>query len=101
MRGVMERPQHPGDVVDRGAFELTHAQRPGRLSFEVDDDEVLPRVQDLPQVIVAVNTDAEAGDLAIAQQPEAPVESFLEIEDSLGLSLRTVGKAGEAPAQER
>src|SRR5207302_8045612 len=47
-----------GDVAHRQALEAALVERAGRLALEVDDHEVVAGVQDLAEVIVAVDSDA-------------------------------------------
>src|SRR5688500_17343103 len=63
--GVMERAHHAGHVAQRRAFDPPLGERPRRCAFEVDDDEVLARVQHLSQMIVAVDANTMRRDLAI------------------------------------
>ena len=51
---VVERAQHAGDVAQRRMLRAPLRERPRRLAFEVDDDEVVARDQHLAEVIVAV-----------------------------------------------
>src|SRR2546428_12624136 len=71
VRCVMERAQHPGHVAQRATLDAALAERPRRLAFEVDDDEVVAGEKDLAEVIVAVDADAEASD--------APVDHFSKV----------------------
>ena len=64
VRRVVERAEHAGDVAERAALDAALAQRPQRLAFEIDDDEVVAGVEDLAEVVVAVRADALAGDPA-------------------------------------
>ena len=51
---VVERAQHAGHVAQRRMLGAPLVERPARLAFEVDDDEVVLRQQHLAEVIVAV-----------------------------------------------
>ena len=72
----MEGAQHPGDVAQCAALDAALAQRPRRLPFEVDDDEVVAGMQHLPEVIVAVRADAQAGDAAVENAPDPLLDFF-------------------------
>src|SRR4051812_9654851 len=76
VRRVMEGAQHPGDVPQRAALDAALAQWPRRLAFEVDDDEVVAGVQDLPEVIVAVRADAQACNAAVENAPDPLLDVF-------------------------
>ena len=68
--GVVEGAQHPGDVDQRGALEPPFADGPGRLPFEIDDDEVVAGPEHLAEVIVAVDSNALRVELAAQHAPE-------------------------------
>ena len=53
--GVLEGPQHAGDVAQRGIGPTPLLQRLSRLAFEVDEQPVLRRAEHLPQVQIAVD----------------------------------------------
>src|SRR5438132_9277904 len=74
--GVMEGSQHPGDVPEGRPLEPSDTKRSRRLPFEVDNHEVVARVEHLPEVVVAVATDVDRFDLPVARQPE-PVANLL------------------------
>jgi hypothetical protein len=54
---VLERPHHPGDIAQRGALEFALAQGSGWLAFEIENDKILPGVERLTEMIIAVNAD--------------------------------------------
>ena len=55
--GVLKRPHHPGDIAQRGALQFALAQRSGWLAFEIENDKILPGVERLTEMIIAVNPD--------------------------------------------
>src|SRR3954447_17667859 len=65
VRRVVEGPEHAGHVAQGAALDAALAQWPRRLALEVDDDEVVARVQHLAEVIVAVRTDTQACNPAV------------------------------------
>src|SRR5438093_12657555 len=54
----MERSQHAGDIADRRLLDSPLRERPGRLSLEVDNQVIFSRVEDLPEMKVAMNPGA-------------------------------------------
>src|SRR3954468_7958175 len=83
MRRVMEGAQHPGDVAQGAALDAALAQWPRRLAFEIDDDEVVASVQDLPKEIVAVRADAQACNAAVENAPYPLLDFFFAREQFL------------------
>lgn len=85
-RGV-ERAQHSGEITERRLLEAPHPQGPRGVSLEVDDDEVLARVEHLAEMIVSVTPLPHHLDLALPQQAQpAPEKRFL-LEQRAGLGL--------------
>ena len=54
--------EHRGYVTKSEALDPALGERALRLPFEIDDDEVIAREEDLAQVIVAVDTEANGVD---------------------------------------
>src|SRR6266550_4709645 len=83
--GVMEGSQHPGDVPEGRALEPSDTKGARRLAFEVDNHEVVARIEHLPEVVVTVATDVDRFDLPVARQPEPVANLLLELQDPLRL----------------
>ena len=81
VRSVVEGSQQSSDVPKGGAFEPSDAEGPGRLALEVDDDEILARVEDLPEMVIPMATEVDRCDLPIAKQPEPISHLSLELQD--------------------
>ena len=60
----MERAEHAGHIANGRSLDPPLGQRPGRFSLEIDDDVILARVQNLPQMEVAMDSGALGGDLS-------------------------------------
>src|SRR5437588_13014006 len=94
MRSVMEGAKHPGYVAQRATLDAALAQRPGRLAFKIDDDEVVAGVQHLAEVIVAVRANAQACNAAVENAADALLEflfarkQFLGCSDSFGATAQ-------------
>src|ERR1019366_10656754 len=84
VRGVMERSQHACDIAQRAALDAALAQRPGRLAFEIDDDEVVASLQNLPEVVVAMNADAKTAHPAIENPPRAFLQLLFPLQQLVG-----------------
>src|SRR6266705_4071107 len=72
---VVKRAQHAGDVFQCGPLEPPLAQRAGRLSFEIDDEEIFSRIEELAEMIVAMAPDTHGCYLA-AQKRTVTLEDF-------------------------
>ena len=96
IRRVVERPQHPGDVAQRSALDAALAERPRRLALEIDDHEIVARVEHLAEVIVAVRPDAQTADLVRQERPDALLQLRLVFQQ-----LLRVGILFRAAAEER
>ena len=57
-RSIAEAAQHAGNILQWRVFLAALFERPGGLAFKVDDQKVRLRVQQLAQMIVAVDTNA-------------------------------------------
>ena len=96
----VERPDHPGQIGKRRAFAA--GGRKARLAgpSNAGQHEVLPGVQEVPEVKVAVHSNAQGAGL----HPEKRFESLQKLrfagEHSLGFASRGRGEAGELLAQE-
>ena len=71
MRHVVERTDHRRDIPERGAFHSSFTDRLLRIAFEVDDHEVIARVQQLTQVIIAVAPNAPADERLVDKSAES------------------------------
>ena len=58
--GVIERTQHPADILVRAVLAPSFAQWPRRLAFKVDQVGIALDHQHLPQVQVAMHPDPQA-----------------------------------------
>ena len=74
--GVLKRTHHAGNVAQHGAFQFAFAQRSRRFAFKVENDEIFSGIEQLPEMIVAVNTDFRGIGAAI-EQPFFAREYFL------------------------
>ena len=70
--GVVEAAHHARHVLVGRPLQPPLADAPQRFALEVDDDEVLARVEHLAQVVVAVAADARRADWVAGQLAEAP-----------------------------
>src|SRR6266545_1216840 len=82
---VVERSEHPGNVAKGRSLDAPLRQRPCRFPFEVDDHEVLSRVQDLTEVEVAVHPDPLGVDLGLQEPAEPPPHGALQVQELDGL----------------
>jgi hypothetical protein len=98
--GVVEGADHAGDVAEWGAFEATFAEGTGGFAFEIDDEKVFAGVEDLAEVIVAVDADACGGEASFVNGAEAREDIGFAIEDGLGIGGDVVGEEFEAARQE-
>src|SRR3954452_5372751 len=83
MRRVVEGAEHAGHVAQGAALDAALAQWPRRLALEIDDDEVVARVQHLAEVIVAMGADAQTCNAAIENAPNALLYFFFAREQFL------------------
>src|SRR5947209_10012880 len=74
VRRVVEGTQHARDVAQCAALDAPFAQRPRRLALEIDDHEIIARVKYLPEVIVAMRTDAKSCNAAVQNAPDPLLE---------------------------
>src|SRR5688572_32928041 len=88
----MERAQHPRDVPERRAFDPAFAQRPCRLSLEIDNDEIPTRVEDLPEVIISVRANPRRIDFPLENRTIPSANIAFQVEDLLRSEERRVGK---------
>ena len=94
-RGVVERPDHAGDVAQAVVLAAPLGQRLGRRPVEVDDHEVLARVEHLFEVVVAVRADAQAGEALV----EVRLEHLQHLLLPADQAARVVGDAGREAAE--
>src|SRR5436305_3067244 len=74
--GILKRTHHACDIAQRGAFEFAFAQRPGRFAFKIENDKIFSGIEQLSQMIVAVNPDFSGIGSAI-EQPLFARKNFL------------------------
>src|SRR6266571_4058507 len=75
----MERSQHAGDIADRRLLDSPLRERPGGLSLEVDNQVIFSRVEDLPEMKVAMNPRAFGCYLSRKHRAEAIQHLSLKI----------------------
>ena len=95
--GVVQGADHAGQVEGGRALEPPPAERAARLALEVDDDEVLPGPEHLPEMEVAVTADPEGLDWAGAQ-PSQPLDDLLLALEHLAARRRWSGPSPRRPA---
>src|SRR6195256_2728882 len=97
---VAEGPQHPGHVPEGQPLEAALVKGASRFAFEIDDHEVMSRVQDLAEVVVAVDADPRRA-LAPAQELlEKARDARLELEHLLGFFPSVLWQPGQLGAKE-
>ena len=69
------------------------------LSLKINDDKILARVKDLPQVIVAVATDPHGRDLTIRNRSKACKHLPLAVKDLLGVLVYVLWEVLEVPTE--
>src|SRR5205085_1161166 len=62
---VLKRAHHTGDVAEGRAFEFALAHRTGGFAFEIENDKIFSGVEDLAEVIIAVNPNLSGVGFAI------------------------------------
>src|SRR5690606_14085070 len=97
---VVDGPQHPAHVVQRRALQAPHTEGQRGLPLEVDDVEVLARVEHLPQVVVPVAADARRLDLLPRDPAQQLIEVALRLEDPLRQGAHLVREAAPSPPQQ-
>src|SRR6266545_2546543 len=80
---VVERTDHPSDISERRPLEPSLGEGAAGVSFEVDDREVLPGVQELAKVVVPVTPDAHGLGRAVADRTEPLPDLLLEFEGAV------------------
>src|SRR4051794_27052374 len=98
--GVVEGAEHAADVFEGGVLEAGLGEGGGGLAFEVDDDEVAARVEDLAEVVVAVDAGAQGVELMVYQGLEADGDVILALHDGPGFFSGKLGERLEAALQE-
>src|SRR5690348_12702914 len=68
---VMKRAQHPGNVANGSALAPAVTQRARRLTFEIDNHEILAGIEHLPEVQIAMRANTQSGHLALEKIVEA------------------------------
>src|SRR5262249_37770018 len=68
LRRVVEGADQTGHVDERVALDGSLAERAPWLTLEVDERDVAAAIEDLPEVQVAVNTDAVAVEQALGER---------------------------------
>src|SRR5262249_7472092 len=89
-----------GDVLQRRALAASLGERARRLALEVDDDEVLAGIEDLPEVEVAMAADAAGGDLALQERVKDLQHARLEHDGAPHALGKRLGKRLEALARQ-
>ncbi|MNS95251.1 hypothetical protein D3C72_1295000 [compost metagenome] len=79
-RRIVEGPQHAADILVRAVFAPSFMQWPGRFAFEVDQVGIALDHQHLPQVQVAVYTNAQAARGLFAQRLYMAEDGFLVVQ---------------------
>ena len=77
------------------------ADRPARLTFEVDNHEIGAREQHLAEMIIAVAADARGDDAALHHGSEVLQHFGLAGHDRFGLTLDVVSEIAETAAEHR
>src|SRR2546425_1696895 len=98
---IVERPEHAGHVPQRGAFNPPLTERASRFSLEVDDDEILPCIEHLPEMIVAVAANAHGRNFPPEDRLEALEDVLFTVQNPLGLAAHCLRQPLEALTQER
>ena len=95
----MERPQHACNVPDRCLLDSPLRQRPGRLSFEIDDHVVFSRVEDLAEMEIAMNAGPLRRDFSREHRPEAAQHFRLKIQHLQCFVEHTAPECHQIPFQ--
>src|ERR1019366_7973929 len=66
-----------------------------RLAFEIDDDEVVASLQNLPEVVVAMNADAKTAHPAIENPPRAFLQLLFPLQQLVGGRISLSASAQE------
>src|SRR5439155_2097404 len=61
---ILKRAHHAGDVAQGGPLQLPLTQRPGRLAFKIQNNEIFSGIKNLTEMIIAM--DADLGGVAPA-----------------------------------
>ncbi len=96
---MVDRPHEARHVAERTALEPSLGEGPIRPSFEVHEDEVLTRVKDVVELVVAVDPDPPHVDLAGEERAHARPQRGLEREDSARETPRLLGEVVEPSPQ--
>src|SRR3954470_4392438 len=92
MRSVVERADHACDIAHRRTLDPPLAERPGRFAFEVDNDEIFPRIKNLAQMIVAMTADPQRVEAGFVNRAQTPQDFSLGGENALGRPPLRFGK---------
>src|SRR5207248_3400150 len=99
LRGVLEGADHRGNVAQRRAPAAPLRKRPGRVALEVEHHEVLAGVEELPEMVAAVDPAALRGQAVLQERLEALVEGIGAGEELLGKLDHLSGHLRGAKAQ--
>src|SRR5262249_32279763 len=102
VRHAIERTDHRGQVPRRVPFDSPLADRYLRITLEVDDHEIVARVHQLTQMIIAVAADAPAAERLIDKPTESSQHCVLlrqqlvhEVPNCLGKERAARGQSSE------
>src|ERR1700751_4936334 len=101
MSSVMERPQHPGNINESTTFQPAFTYWPGRFTFEIEHDKILPGKKQLAKMIISMNTDFFDVDRITQQVVVAGIENVCAIENLLSESLAIVIERRDRARQQR
>src|SRR5690625_4873725 len=90
--GVMKRTNHAGDIPQRWPLDPAFTERTGRFSFKVDDQKIFSGVENLSEMVIAMNADPHARDRGVGDQTELAEDLFFEIENAFGIFDFRFGK---------
>ena len=96
LRGVGERAQHAGHVLEGALLQATLGERPRGLALEVQDGQAVRRPEELAEMVVAV--DADLHDVAGEERVQA-AEPLLEPGAVAGDALRDIVEGGRQTGQ--
>src|SRR5581483_7495103 len=99
MRRVVEGMDHVGDVAQGRMLEPALADRPGRLTLEVDNPKLLAIVKHLAEMEIAVATGAQGCNGPFVNGAEQLENVGLKPEHAFGLDLHVLGQAAEVLTQ--
>src|SRR5438128_5837336 len=85
--GILERPQHAGNIPQGRVLELAFTHQLLRLPLEVKNNQIVAGIEYLAQVIVAVTADAPGGNGLPCNLLKAPQQTLPQREEAVRILL--------------